>query len=130
QLDRLGDPFVGRDAGAAHVLKPAQHVVVPPRREGQARPRGVALAIPLDHLARRTPPEEPALEEVLLPVDPGRGDLRPAPARSSASRASSTQIVVLNDDRVDPLADSQFQPPSGSCSASSRSTMPRTSWPK
>src|SRR5262249_49392079 len=32
------------------------------------------------HLARRPPPEEPALEEVLLPVDAGRGDLRAAPA--------------------------------------------------
>ena len=33
-------------------------------------------------------------------------------------------MVVLNDDRLEPLAASQFQPPSGSCSASSRSTMP------
>ena len=32
--------------------------------------------------------------------------------------------MVLNDDRVEPLAASQFQPPSGSCSPSSRSTMP------
>ena len=31
---------------------------------------------------------------------------------------------------VEPFSASQFQPPSGSCSASSRSTMPRTSWPK
>jgi hypothetical protein len=54
----------------------------------------------------------------------------PPPARSCSSRASRTQIVVLNDDRVEPLAASQFQPPSGSCSASSRSTMPRMSWPK
>ena len=30
-------------------------------------------------------------------------------------------MVVLNDDRVEPFAASQFQPPSGSCSASSRS---------
>jgi hypothetical protein len=54
----------------------------------------------------------------------------PPTAHSYSSRASSTQIVVLNDDRVEPLAASQFQPPSGSCSASSRSTIPRTSWPK
>src|SRR4030095_2075977 len=53
------------------------------------------------------------------------------PTRSScSSRASNTQIVVLKDDRVEPLMASQFQPPSGSCSGSSRSTMPRTSWPK
>src|SRR5215510_1079580 len=49
---------------------------------------------------------------------------------SRSSRVSSTQIVVLNDDRVEPFKASQFHPPSGSCSASSRSTMPRTSWPK
>jgi hypothetical protein len=44
--------------------------------------------------------------------------------------------VVLNDDRLEPSGASQFQPPSDSCSASSRSTRPRvasrttTSWPK
>ena len=67
---------------------------------------------------------------------PARGDGPRSPpgcprsARSYSSRASSTQMVVLNDDRVEPLSASQFQPPSGSCSPSSRSTMPRTSWPK
>ena len=48
----------------------------------------------------------------------------PPVARSCSSRASSTQIVVLNDDRVEPFGASQFQPPSDSCSASSRLMMP------
>ena len=42
---------------------------------------------------------------------------------------NSEGIVVLNDERVD-FGASQFQPPSGNCSPSSRSMMPRTSWPK
>jgi hypothetical protein len=54
----------------------------------------------------------------------------PAPALTYSSRASSTQIVVLNDERIEPLPASQFHPPSGSCSASNRSMMPRTFWPK
>ena len=78
-VDRLGHALVGRDAGAAQVLQPAQHVVVPPGREGEARPRGAALAISLDHLAGRPPAEEPALEEVLLPAQTGLGHLRAAP---------------------------------------------------
>src|SRR5258706_11184457 len=72
-LDRLGQALVGRDAGAAQVVQPPQHVVVPPGREGEAGPRGAALAIPLDHLAGRAPAEEAALEEGPPPPDPGRG---------------------------------------------------------
>src|SRR5207302_11060587 len=53
--------------------EPPQHIIVPPRREGEAHPRGVALAISLDHFAGRPPPEEPALEEVLLSAETGRG---------------------------------------------------------
>ena len=44
--------------GAAQVLEPAQHVVVPPRRKGEARPTGAALPISLDYLAGRPPPEQ------------------------------------------------------------------------
>src|SRR5207249_8207981 len=44
-----------------------------PRREGEAHPRGVPLAISLDHLAGRPPAEESALEEVFLPAEPGPG---------------------------------------------------------
>src|SRR5439155_7035285 len=79
QLDRLGHALVGRDAGAAQVLQPPQHVVVPPRREREAGPGGPALAISLDDLARRPPAEEAALEEVLLPAEPGLGHLWNAP---------------------------------------------------
>src|SRR5260221_8335303 len=79
QKGRLGHALVGRDAGAAQVVQPPQHVVVPPRREGEAGPCGAALAISLDHLARRPPAEEAALEEVLLPAEPGRGHVRTAP---------------------------------------------------
>ena len=132
QVDRLGHALVGRDAGAAQVFEPPQHVVVPPRREGEARPGGAALAVALDPLAGR-PPAEEARARAGTPARAGGPPSPPAlppPARSYSSRASSTQIVVLNDDRVEPLSASQFQPPSGSCSASSRSTMPRTSWPK
>ena len=39
---------------------------MPPRREGEARPHGAALAISLDHLAGRPTAEEAALEQVLL----------------------------------------------------------------
>src|SRR3989442_3498989 len=52
---------------------------MPPRREGEARPRGVLLAISLDHLACRPPAEEAALEEVLLPAETGPGHLRAGP---------------------------------------------------
>ena len=74
QLDRLGHALVGRDAGSAQVLESPQHVVVPPGREGEARPGGV------DDLTGRPPPEETALEEVLLPAEAGLRHLRPAPA--------------------------------------------------
>src|SRR5262252_8913233 len=33
QLDRLAHAFIWRGAGAAQVVEPTQHVVVPPRRE-------------------------------------------------------------------------------------------------
>ena len=68
QRDRLGHALVRRDAALAQVLESPQHVVVPPRREGEARKHGAALAIALDHLAGRLPAEEAALEEVLLPA--------------------------------------------------------------
>ncbi len=54
----------------------------------------------------------------------------PPIARSCSSRPSTTLIVVPNDDTVAPFSTSQFQPPSGSCSPSSRSTSGATSTPK
>jgi hypothetical protein len=48
QVDCLGYSLVGRDTGAAQVLEPQQHVIVPPRRERKAGPRGTAFAISLD----------------------------------------------------------------------------------
>jgi hypothetical protein len=51
---------------------------VPQVGKAKLRPRGVTLAISLDHRAGRPPAEEPALEEVLLPA--GRlGHVRAAP---------------------------------------------------
>src|SRR5206468_5808047 len=47
--------------------------------EGESAPGAAALAISLDHLAGRPPAEEAALEEVLLPAEPGLGHLRTAP---------------------------------------------------
>lgn len=73
QLDRLGHALVGRHAGAAQVIEAAQHVVVPPRREGKAGP-GV-----VDDLAGRPPAEEAALEEVLLAAEPRGGCLQTGP---------------------------------------------------
>jgi len=51
-------------------------------------------------------------------------------ARSKARRASSTLIVVPNDDTVAPFSTSQFQQPSSSCSARRRSTSGVMSTPK
>ena len=76
QLDRLGHPLVGRDAGAAQVLQPPQHVVVPPRREGETGERCAGFAASGNDLTGRSPAEETALEEVLLPAETGLGDLR------------------------------------------------------
>lgn len=50
--------------------------------------------------------------------------------RSQARRASRTQMVALKDEHVEPLAASQFQPPSGICSSSNRPMMAPTSSPK
>src|SRR5262245_27781359 len=54
---------------------------MPPRRKGEARPRGAALAISLDNLTRRPAAEEAALEDVIQPAETGRGHRRAAPAR-------------------------------------------------
>ena len=53
----------------------------------------------------------------------------PPVARSYSSSPSTTLIVVSNDVRVEPLARSQFQPPSGCRSPSRRSTIAVTSTP-
>jgi hypothetical protein len=71
-------------------------------------------------LAGRAPPEERALEQVLLASPSGPRDLRTDPtARSYSSSPSSTQIVVWYDERR-LFGASQFQPPSSSCSPSRR----------
>src|SRR5712691_1540107 len=74
--DRLLDALVGRDAGVAQVLQPAQDVVEVPGRERELEPARV------DHLAGRLPTEQPALEHVLLAAAaglpyPGRAAGRP-----------------------------------------------------
>jgi hypothetical protein len=63
-------------AGAAQVIEPPEHVVVPPRRKGKARPRGAALVISLNHFAGRSSAEEAAFEEILLAPYTSRGHLR------------------------------------------------------
>src|SRR5882757_10256861 len=52
---------------------------MPPRREGETGPRGATLTISLDHLASRSPAEEAALEEILLPAETSRRNFRGAP---------------------------------------------------
>ena len=54
-----------------------------------------------------------------------RTAVEPPVARSYSSSPSTTLIVVSNDVRVEPLARSQFQPPSGCRSPSRRSTIGR-----
>ena len=67
KLDRRTNPFIVRNARASQVLKAPQYVVVPPRREGEARPHGTTLAISFDHLLGRQAAEEASLEKILLP---------------------------------------------------------------
>src|SRR5207244_8745722 len=57
--DRLRDSLV-RPASVAQVVEPAQDVVEIPVWEREPEPARI------DHLAGRLPPEEPALEHVLL----------------------------------------------------------------
>jgi hypothetical protein len=52
---------------------------VPPGREGEAGPRGSALAIAFDGFAGRSPAEQTAVEEVLLPAQTRSGDLGTVP---------------------------------------------------
>src|SRR5690606_18733637 len=79
------------DTGAAQILEPAQHVVVPPRREGEVRPRGPErrirpqLPVVLDRLTRRSPPEQTALQQELLAALP----------RSRQRRRESEALLVF-----------------------------------
>ena len=125
QLDRLSHALVGSDAwrcADTRARAGRRSATTSGRRNGSTWRRSCDLA--------RSPHQSIAV---------GRGGARggtPAradgpsvisgmlPNRSSySSRASSTQIVVLNDERIEPFAASQFQPPSGSCSVSNRSMM-------
>src|SRR5579859_1036592 len=74
QLKRLGQPFVRRGASAAQVFEPAQYVVVPPARKGEACPGGV------DDLTGRAPPQQAALQQVFLTAQAGLPDLGAVPA--------------------------------------------------
>src|SRR4029453_16773897 len=78
QGDRPSQALVGHNVGAAQVLEPPQHVVVPPGREGEAGPVVIPLSV-IDYLAGRQPPEHATLEEVLLPAETGAGHLRAGP---------------------------------------------------
>ena len=105
-----------------------------PARSCHGAAGGIAYSerpsISLDRLAGHAA-EKSALEEVLLPAEPGLGHFRTAPARPLVleQRLEHADRGVERRPRRAVVA-SQFQPPSGSCSPSSRSTMPRTSWPK
>ena len=117
--------LVGLDLGVAQVVESAQDVVMPPGRERGLEPVGV------DHLAGRLPPEQAAFQQVRLPAIAGL----PYPRRASDrplvfEQALETLIVVSKDETVAPFSTSQFQPPSGSCSPSSRSTSGVMSTPK
>jgi hypothetical protein len=70
---------------------------MPPRREGEARPCGPALAIPLDHGARGQAVKEPALEKVFLPPTPclrQTASSRFQPRSSSRRRAAARQAAA------------------------------------
>jgi len=62
QLNLLSHAIVRRGADLAQVLKIPQHIVVPPRWEGESDPGRI------NHLTSCQPPEEAALEKVLLPA--------------------------------------------------------------
>src|SRR6185437_15824724 len=65
RCDRLLNPRIRLNAGRAQIVEPAQHVIVPKRRERELRPRRI------DDLTGRAAPEEPALEQILLCARPG-----------------------------------------------------------
>ena len=100
------------------VVERAQHVVVPVIRKRELEIRRS------DDFTGALAAEQAALEQVLLAAAPGRTNSTDPPvARSNSSRPSSTLIVVSNEDRTDPFSTSQFQPPSSSRSARTRSTI-------
>ena len=110
------------DVGSPEVVERTKHVVVVPGRERKQQERRTR------DLAGRAPPEERALEQVILASPSGTRDLRNGPdgeARITCSSArssggpSSTQIVVWYDERR-LFGASQFQPPSSSCSPTRR----------
>lgn len=85
---------------------------------GVGRPRGGVGAASDDRSRRYSSPERRAARDSRVPPV----------ARSYSKSPSSTLIVVLNDERTEPLIISQFQPPSRS--PNSRSTIGDTSTPK
>ncbi len=93
-------------AGGAGARRPggvrstSAEVVVPPGREGEARPGGVTLAIWLDRVVGRASAEEAALEEILLPAAAGCSHLG----------ASSARLLVLEEWLQDPDRGVERQP--------------------
>src|SRR5690242_14155477 len=67
-LQSIADARVGPDAGGLEVVERTQNVVVVAGREREFQERRIR------HLAGRTPPEETALEQVLLASPSGRCD--------------------------------------------------------
>jgi hypothetical protein len=128
-VDGLAEPGVGRVArergGKAEVVQGPEDVVTPPvgMQEGQK--------LLVGRFAGAETTEEVALEEIFLPdVRACRDSGVPPVARSYSSSPSSTLIVEGKDERAEPLALSQFQPPSSSRSPSSLPAMGETSTPK
>ena len=67
-VDRLARPLLRQDACGPQVVEPAEHVVVVALRVAESDEHRI------DHLAGRTPTEQPALQQVLLPALTSRGD--------------------------------------------------------
>ena len=124
QLDRLGDPLVRLDAGAAQVVEAAQDVVVPVGRVRE-RVNRASTTSPVESLRNMRRSRRYCSAARTRSVTAAE----PPVARSYSRRPSRTLIVVSKEPRVEPFSCSQFQPPSAICSVSSRSTMPWTSSP-
>src|SRR5438874_476824 len=112
----FADATIRPDSRIPQIIEPSQNVVVPERREGEAQPAFV------DDFAGSKRAEHAAFEQIIFASFPGARDGGRFAARSYASSPSSTQRVVWNEElRLsgrfgEGSTDSQFHPPSSSCS--------------
>ena len=128
-VDGLAEPRVGGSAGErggdAEVVETAEHVVVPSVWVQEVEESLVG------RLTGAPPAEQPSFQEILFRCLTRRPGPRGATGGPLVFQSpSSTLIVVPNDERLEPLMVSQFQPPSSRRSPTSRSTIGEMSTPK